>query len=52
MSRNVPRTRAAYQCTECGWETTKWVGRCGECQAWGSLGEAAVVTARARPPAR
>ncbi len=47
MSRSVPRTRAAYQCTECGWETTKWVGRCGECQAWGSLGEAVTVTSRA-----
>lgn len=31
--------RAAYVCTECGWETSKWVGRCGECQAWGSVGE-------------
>ena len=29
----------AYRCTECGWETGKWVGRCGECQAWGSVAE-------------
>lgn len=28
-----------WQCTECGWTTTKWVGRCGECQAWGSVAE-------------
>jgi DNA repair protein RadA/Sms len=31
--------RPAYLCTECGWEAAKWVGRCGECQAWGSLAE-------------
>lgn len=29
------------QCSECGWTTTKWVGRCGECQAWGTVGEVA-----------
>ena len=31
------RTRPGYLCAECGWETTKWVGRCGECQAWGTV---------------
>ncbi len=30
-------TRAAYRCAECGWQTVKWVGRCGECQAWGTV---------------
>jgi DNA repair protein RadA/Sms len=42
MSRSTPaRTRPSHRCTECGWETTKWVGRCGECQAWGTVGESA-----------
>jgi len=31
----------AFQCTECGWRTTKWSGRCGECQAWGTVEQAA-----------
>ena len=35
----------AYRCSECGWETAKWVGRCGECQAWGSVAEAAAAPA-------
>src|SRR6476660_4599773 len=39
--------RAAHRCTECGWETPKWVGRCGECQAWGSVVEAATPVLRA-----
>lgn len=38
--------RDPFRCTECGWSTTKWVGRCGECQAWGSVEESGGVTAR------
>lgn len=30
---------ASYRCTECGWTSAKWVGRCGECQAWGTVAE-------------
>jgi DNA repair protein RadA/Sms len=44
--------RAAYRCAECGWQATKWVGRCGECQAWGTVGEvdpAPAGVTRARP---
>src|SRR5216683_418192 len=36
-----------YRCAECGWRTTKWSGRCGECQAWGTVEETAI-----RGPAR
>jgi len=44
----MPRTaarpaRPRYRCSECGWEAAKWVGRCGECQAWGSVAEAEAV---------
>ncbi|MDO5710179.1 MAG: DNA repair protein RadA [Micrococcales bacterium] len=31
--------RPGYRCGECGWSTIKWVGRCGECQAWGTVTE-------------
>ncbi|MBM7051593.1 MULTISPECIES: DNA repair protein RadA [unclassified Rothia (in: high G+C Gram-positive bacteria)] len=34
------RSANAYKCTECGWTTAKWVGRCGECQSWGTVEEA------------
>lgn len=37
----MSRARAQFLCEECGWTTTKWVGRCGECQAWGSVVETA-----------
>ena len=35
-----------YKCAECGWTTAKWVGRCGECQAWGSVEETGGAVAR------
>lgn len=46
MPKPAPKPRPAYRCAECGWETGKWVGRCGECQAWGSVAEAAAPTLR------
>ena len=30
-----------FRCFECGWSSQKWVGRCGECQAWGTVEELA-----------
>lgn len=32
--------KPSYRCTECGWASLRWVGRCGECQTWGSVEEA------------
>ncbi|MDQ1627966.1 MAG: hypothetical protein QOI54_1710 [Actinomycetota bacterium] len=40
MARSVARERPAFRCTECGWTAGKWVGRCGECQAWGAVVDA------------
>ena len=54
-------SRPSYRCAECGWTAAKWVGRCGECQAWGSVAEDAgpggaaprtTATTPARTPAR
>lgn len=36
MAKSTP---TPYVCTECGWTTVRWVGRCGECQTWGSVTE-------------
>lgn len=33
--------RPGWRCTECGWTTLKWVGRCGECREWGTVAEVA-----------
>ncbi len=47
--------RSGYKCTECGWTTSRWVGRCGECQTWGSVvtdGEPRLTKITAAVPAR
>ena len=31
--------KSTFVCTECGWSAAKWVGRCGECQAWDTMQE-------------
>jgi DNA repair protein RadA/Sms len=46
MAKSSARPRTTYRCSECGWETGKWVGRCGECQAWGSVAEAGAAQGR------
>ncbi|GAA4287206.1 DNA repair protein RadA [Georgenia daeguensis] len=45
------RARTAYRCAECGWTTPKWVGRCGECQAWGTVEETTAGQPASRAPA-
>lgn len=39
-TKSTRKPSPGYRCTECGWTTAKWVGRCGECQAWGTVVEA------------
>lgn len=38
-TRTAPKDRPSYRCSECGWTAVKWLGRCGECQAWGTVEE-------------
>jgi DNA repair protein RadA/Sms len=38
----MAKSTTGYRCTECGWQTPKWTGRCGECQAWGTVEETTV----------
>src|SRR3954464_5629460 len=46
MAKTKAGGPAAYHCNECGWETAKWVGRCGECQAWGTVVERSAPRSR------
>ncbi len=42
-------TEVSFKCTECGWTTMKWAGRCGECQQWGTVVEFGVQAGIAKP---
>ena len=41
---------AGYRCTDCGAESLRWVGRCAECQAWGTVLEIGASTRKAVAP--
>ena len=38
---SMARVPSNFRCAECGWTTPKWAGRCAECQAWGTIVDAA-----------
>lgn len=46
------KDRPSYRCTECGWQTAKWLGRCPECQAWGTVEEYGAPAVRTTTPGR
>ena len=50
MARTTPARSPGFRCAECGWTTVKWVGRCGECQAWGTVDEVGGAALRAVAP--
>lgn len=36
---DMNKNRTQFACAQCGWATMKWVGRCGQCQEWGTVVE-------------
>jgi DNA repair protein RadA/Sms len=46
----VAKTKSEFRCSECGWVSIKWLGRCGECEAWGTLEESGVTPGRGTQP--
>ena len=41
VSRMAKKPRVIHTCTECGYSSPKWLGRCPECGSWGTLQEEA-----------
>lgn len=48
----MAKTKAVFRCTACSHEVSKWVGKCPECGAWGTVNEVAVSAAAAAPGRR
>ena len=40
----MAKSKTAYVCTECGYDSTKWLGRCPSCGAWDSFKEVKLGT--------
>jgi DNA repair protein RadA/Sms len=35
----MSKTKTKFICSECGYESLRWLGRCPECEAWNSFSE-------------
>ncbi|WKD58140.1 hypothetical protein CAPI_08065 [Corynebacterium capitovis DSM 44611] len=44
------KQRVVHTCSECGYSSPKWLGRCPECGSWGTLQEETPLTAAAPAP--
>ena len=47
----MPKKKTSYQCTACGYENPRWMGKCPECGAWTTMGEIMAVPEEAAPKA-
>ncbi len=45
------KSKTVYVCSECGYESPKWMGKCSECGAWNTMEEDLRITGRAPAPA-
>lgn len=39
MAKAVSKSKTVFVCTQCGYESTKWLGKCPGCEEWNTLVE-------------
>lgn len=39
-----PKAKKMFICTECGYESAKWLGKCPECESWNTMEEQIVAS--------
>jgi len=40
------KSKVLYICSECGYESAKWIGKCPDCGGWNTFAEEVVVTSK------
>ncbi len=45
----MSKTKIKYICSNCGYESLRWLGKCPECESWNSFTEEIVETSRRKP---
>ena len=40
------KSKVIYICSECGYESVKWIGKCPDCNGWNTFAEEVVVTSK------
>lgn len=46
----MAKTKSAYFCQSCGFESAKWLGQCPSCKQWNSLVEEVVEKSSSKVP--
>jgi len=45
----MSKTKIKYICSNCGYESLRWLGKCPECESWNSFTEEIIETSRRKP---
>lgn len=45
----MSKTKVKYICSNCGYESLRWLGKCPECESWNSFSEEIVETSKRKP---
>jgi DNA repair protein RadA/Sms len=45
----MSKTRIKYICSNCGYESLRWLGKCPECDSWNSFTEEIIETSNRKP---
>ena len=45
----MSKTKIKYICSNCGYESLRWIGKCPECESWNSFTEEVVETNKRKP---
>lgn len=48
----MSKSRTHYICTECGYESPRWLGRCPDCESWNTLVEERLPDKKGSPHSR
>ena len=45
----MSKSKIKYICSNCGYESLRWLGKCPECESWNSFTEEIIETSRRKP---
>jgi DNA repair protein RadA/Sms len=45
----MSKTKLKYICSNCGYESLRWLGKCPECESWNSFTEEIIETSKRKP---
>lgn len=45
----MSKTKIKYICSNCGYESLRWLGKCPECESWNSFSEEIIETSKRKP---